>query len=161
MTEKWSPEEILDIAVRVEKNGQKFYEALEKKSEDEKLQSTWRYLKEQETEHEKIFSEMLEKANNYLVFEYGSGEYEAFLKAIASEYIFTPELIKEKIQKTFNSDLEAVDFALNMEKESILVYSALEDYVIEDRRKILKKIIAEEQKHFITLTDLKKQLIKK
>jgi len=47
-----------------------------------------------------------------------------------------------------------------MEKESILVYTALEDYVVEDKKKILNKIIEEEKKHFVMLSKLKEELSK-
>jgi len=61
MTDKWSPREILDIAVKVEKNGQRFYGTQERNADEIKLKETWRYLKEQEIEHESVFSEMLKK----------------------------------------------------------------------------------------------------
>ncbi len=158
MDNKWSPQEILDIALRVEENGEHLYAKLEEKAEDEKLKNVWKFLKEQEIGHQSKFKEMLESAGDYIVSEFGSGDYDAYLQAIASAYIFTPELIKKKIEEPFSSDQDAVDFGLQIEKESILVYTALKDYVLSDKKEIMDRIIKEEKKHVIVLTEFKKTL---
>ena len=57
MADNFSPQEILKIAVKVEENGQKLFAALEEKAKDEKVKSVWKYLKEQEDVHRKLFQE--------------------------------------------------------------------------------------------------------
>jgi rubrerythrin len=158
MQDKWSPQEILEIAEKVERHGQSLYELLESKTEDEKLKKVWIFLKEQEIRHQKVFRDMLADDHSFKVKEFGTGEYDAYIEAIASEYIFTPQVIEDKLNAEFGSDLEAVNFALGMEKESVLVYTALKEYVIEDHRHILDKIIDEEKKHVVELIKLKQIL---
>jgi len=158
MDNNWSPQEILDIALRVEENSKLLYAKLEEKTEDERLKAVWKFLKEQEIEHKSKFKDMLDNSGDYLVQEFGAGEYDAYLEAIASEYVFSPKLISEKTEKLFSSAQEAVDFGLQIEKESILVYTALKEYVIGDKQEILDSIIREEKKHVIVLTELKKTL---
>lgn len=158
MESKWSPQEILEIAEKVERYGQSLYESLEVKAEDEKLKAIWKFLKEQEVGHRRIFSDMLAESDDFKVNEFGTGEYDAYIEAIASEYVFTPQLIDERIDSKFSSDLDAVDFALGMEKESVLVYSALKDYVKEDKMHVLERIIEEEKKHIVELVRLKQIL---
>jgi len=160
MTNIFSPQEILRIAVKVEERGKKLYEALEKKSSDKKIIDLWKYLKEQEEIHRKVFQGMLDKAGDYIVSELTPGEYGAYIRAIGASYIFTEELIEKKIKESFASDLEAIDFGLHIEKESILTYSALREYMLADKWPVLDKVIAEEKEHLIKLTVLRGQINK-
>lgn len=154
----FNPQEILKIAVNVDTNGKKLYQSLEDRAGNEKLKATWKYLKEQEETHRQIFQEMLDKIGEYIVHEFSPGEYEAYLRAIASEYIFTQKMIESKINQGFSSDLEAVDFGIQIEKESILTYSALKEYILTARQGVLEKVIDEERRHLANLVFLKDQI---
>ena len=155
MRNTFNPQEIVKIAINIEENGKQLYGALEGKAKDRKLRIMCKYLKEQEEVHRKIFQEMLDNIEEYIVHEFSPGEYEAYLEAIAAEYIFTQEIIKGKLEKGFRSDLEAVEFGIFVEKESILTYSALREYMLIDKKAVLDKIIDEERKHLIDLIVLK------
>jgi len=158
MKEPFSPQEILKIAVNVEKNGRKLYEILEGRAKDEKTKNIWKYLKEQEETHIQTFEGMLDNIGSYIVYEFNPGEYEAYLRAIASEYIFTLEFIDKKIKEPALSDTEAVDFAVRIEKDSILTYSALREYILTEKQAVLDKVIEEEKKHLADLILLKTQM---
>jgi rubrerythrin len=95
-----------------------------------------------------------------MVYEFNPGEYQNYIRAISSEYIFTPQLIEEKIENNFESDLEAVNFGIEIEKESILVYSSLEEFMKLERKELIDKIIDQERKHYTDLVGLKKTLKK-
>ncbi|MCK4912429.1 MAG: hypothetical protein KAS05_01760 [Candidatus Omnitrophica bacterium] len=155
MINTFNPREIIEIAINIEENGRKLYQTLEDKTKKEKLKSMYKYLKEQEEIHGKVFQEMLDNIGECIVHEFNLGEFEAYLRAIASEYIFTQELIDEKIEKGFGDGLEAVEFGIFVEKESILTYSALREYVLPGKQVALDKIISEERKHLISLVALK------
>ncbi len=101
---------------------------------------------------------MLESSGDYFIKEFGVGDYDAYLEAIAVTYIFTPELIKRKTEELFASTLEALDFGLQIEKESILVYTALKEYVLDDKKELLDSIIREEKRHVIVLTEFRKKI---
>ena len=151
----FSPREILKIAVNVELNGKKFYESLEGKAKDGKLRAMWRYLKEQEEIHGQTFQDMLKNIGDYFIGEFSPGEYGAYLRAIASEYILTQKVMEERTKKGFSSSLEAVDFGIYIEKESILTYSALKEYILLAKQSVLGRIIKEEQKHLTDLVTLR------
>ena len=160
MTERFSPQEILKIAIKVEENGKKLFAALEEKAKNEKVKDVWRYLKEQEEAHCQVFQDMLDNVGDYLVYEFSLGEYEAYIRAIASSYIFTTQLMERKAKEGFSSDQEAIDFGIEIEKESILTYTALRDYVQTSKQEVLDKVINEEKMHLVRLTDLKEFLNK-
>ncbi|MDD5195241.1 MAG: ferritin family protein [Candidatus Omnitrophica bacterium] len=161
MTNIFNPQEILRIATKVEENGKMLYQNLEKKTKDKALQQTWKYLKEQEEIHRQIFQKMLDKAGDYIVDEFNPGEYGAYVTAIASEYIFTQELIAKKINESFASDLEAVEFGIYIEKESILTYSALREYMLTEKQAVLDNVIEEERRHLVKLTSIRQALKEK
>ena len=160
MVESFNPQEILKVAIAVEKNGKELYEALEAKTKSKELTEVWKYLKEQEIEHAKIFQDILDNSGDYLIYEYGIfGEHDAYLRALASSYIFTQELIEKKKKELFDSDLDAISFGIDIEKESIIVYLSLKDYLISDKQSILDKIIGEEKKHLVRLIDLRNRFV--
>jgi rubrerythrin len=158
MADNFSPQEILRIAIKVEENGKKLFGILEEKAKDEKVKSVWRYLKEQEDAHIKVFQDMLDNVGDYIVYEFSPGEYEAYVKAVAASYIFTTRLAERKIKDGFSSDAEAIDFGIHIEKESILTYTALREYVQTSKQVVLDKVIKEERNHLVKLTALKESL---
>jgi rubrerythrin len=155
MEKGYSPQEILKVAVDVEEKGKKIFEIFEEKAGDSRLKAVWKYLKEQEILHYETFKSMLDNIGDYVVDDYSTGEYDAYMKAIASEYIFTPELIDAKSREPFDSDLDAIDFGIFIEKQSIMTYNALREYIQGDKQNVLDKIIAEEKKHFVRLIELR------
>ena len=158
MLENYNPGEILKIAVEVEKNGKDLYALLELKSQDPQARQIWAYLKQQEEAHQKIFQEMLSRQKDYLIVEFSPGEHGSYLRAIASEYVFTQDLIKKHMREEFSSDIEAVNFGISIEKISILTYSALRDYIKKDKLSVLDKIIDEEKSHLAKLKGLKRTI---
>ena len=155
MRNTFNPQEIVKIAINIEENGKKLYAALEGKARDRKLKIMCKYLKEQEEIHHQIFQEMLDNIGEYIVHEFSPGDYEAYLRAIAIEYIFTQEIIRGKVKEGFKSDFEAVEFGIFVEKESILTYSALREYMLAGKQEVLDKVIDEERKHLVDLIVLK------
>ncbi len=159
MEKIFSPAEIIRIAVNVETNGQKLYARLEEKTANEQVKNIWRYLKDQEKRHREIFQRMLEAVDTYIVNDYSPGEYSAYLRALAAEYIITQERIEQKTKELFASDIEAVNFGIFIEKESILAYTALRDYVKPQQQKHIDNVIAEEKKHLANLCSIKRNLL--
>ncbi|MCK5394073.1 MAG: hypothetical protein KAI91_07010, partial [Candidatus Omnitrophica bacterium] len=143
----------------VEDNGRIFYEDLENKAKDEKVKEIFRFLKEEEISHGQIFQKMLDEKEDYIIYEFSNYEYESYVKAIASMYIFSEESIKSRITVPFDSEIEAVDFGIQIEKDSILTYLSLTDCLLPIKQPTLYKIIDEEKKHLVKLLELKNYLI--
>ncbi len=158
MKNNFNPAEILNISIKVEENGYNLYASLEKSAKDQKLKKVWGYLKGQEEIHRDIFGEMFKKQADYIVYDYNPPDYDNYIRAVSSEYIFIPEIIEKKIQEGFSSDRQAIDFAISIEKESVLVYTVLKEYVKKAKQYIVHNIIEEEKKHVVELVSLKECL---
>jgi len=160
MMANFSPQEIVRIAIKVEEAGEKLYAKLQYTAVDEQIKDVWGYLREQEHVHREVFQRMLDNIGDYIVDNFNPGEYDTYLRAIASEYVFTPELIERKSKEGFPNDLAAIKFGIDIEKESVLVYEAMKDFVVLERHDILDKVIKEEKKHLTLLIGLKAALKK-
>jgi rubrerythrin len=160
MGNTFNPCEILEIAIDIEEHGRKLYESLQEKAKDEKVKETWAYLKNQEADHVKLFKDMLDERRKCMVQEFVPGEYSSYLEAIASEYVFTQKLVEQKSKESFASDIKAIEFGIQMEKESILVYSAFREVLTEPEQAALDKVIIQEREHLIKFTELKSYLKK-
>jgi len=159
MTEHFEPQKVLEIALKVKESSKKLYEALSLKSSGS-LKNLWDYLSQDSELHSKVLKEMTQDSEAYVIYELSSGEYDAYLGEIIPSFRYTQEIIVRKTRELFVSDLEAVEFAIYVTIESILVYSALKNYIVPDKLDIFNKIIGDEKKHLTKLNLVKRDLWK-
>ena len=81
-----------------------------------------------------------------------------YLNALADSGIFLKDEEGANKAKQIKSDEEALDFAIQMEKDSILFYLELINMVRDSDRPIVKDILSEERKHIAKLTELRANL---
>jgi len=153
----FEPSEIFQFAIRIEENGEKFYRQMAQKFEDPKVKELFSFLANEEMKHKKIYEEMVSKIEKYEPFETFPGEYFAYLRAYADKIIFTQKKFDEEIAniKDINA---ALDYAINAELDSILYYQEIKNLVSENQGKIIDKIIEEERRHFVKLSEIKKTI---
>lgn len=159
MSVDYSPQEIVRIAIEVENSGATFYERMVKKVDSEAMKKVLCYLQDQEIVHAKNFQDLLASIDKEGIADgYGDEVYQKYVVALARQYGFTPRLVEQKLEEGFSSDRAIIEFALEMEKNAILIYSAMKTCIKNGRTAILDAIIAEEQQHVVLLTDLLSQL---
>jgi rubrerythrin len=150
--------EILQFAIRIEENGEKFYKKVAEKTDIKEVKDFFLTLAEEEVEHKEIFIKMADNIQKYEPAETYPGEYFQYLRSYADNLVFPAEVEKEMLCA---DDLECiVDFAIKRELDSIMYYLEVKDFVKESQHKILDDIISEERKHFIKLSRFKNQLKK-
>ncbi len=149
--------EVYQIAIKIEENGMKFYSDWTKKVEDKKLKDIFSALSYAEVEHRKIFEKMLKEIENYQPQELYTEEYFQYLRAYADNLIFNIQNIERKSQE-ITSVIEALNFAIEREKDSILYYQEVKNILPQSQHKEIEKIINEERKHFLDLTHIKSSL---
>ena len=82
------------------------------------------------------------------------------LRPLVDSAVFTDDDITSGVVTRVDSDIEAVDVAIGLEKDSILFYCQMKDLVPPPVQEVLDKIIVEEKSHLRDLSQIKKQLIK-
>ena len=153
----FEPSEVFQFAIRIEENGEKFYRQMVQKFEDPKVKELFSYLADEEVKHKKTYEEMVSKIEKYEPFETFPGEYFAYLRAYADKIIFTQKEFDEEIAKIKDINA-ALDYAINAELNSILYYQEVKNLVSENQRSTIDKIIEEERRHFVKLSEIKRTI---
>lgn len=155
MSDTFSGCEIVEIGINIEKNGRDFYGALAQKSTAPEIVETFEYLKEAETEHERVLEELFSQTCEYNPKEAYPEEYFSYMKALSGQYVFTEKGAGGKLAEKIKNNEEALDAAIQLEKDSVLFYEEMKKVVPEKDRSIVDKIISEEKKHVVKLCELK------
>lgn len=154
--EKFSIREIVEQAIQTEKLGNEFYTKMAEKFKDSKeMKKLFEKLAGHEVRHGKSFIELKKKLKDEE--PEGWDEVTFYLKAIVDSEFF---LGKDKCLPSLEhvkTALEAIDFALCFERDTLLYYHTLREATNE--KEILDKIIQEEKKHIIWLNNLKKSYL--
>jgi len=64
--------------------------------------------------------------------------------------------LKGSLKATLASAISAIDFAIGREMDSILYYQEVRAFVPERQKEVVDRIIEEERKHFIMLSNARK-----
>ncbi len=156
----FSGNELVDIAIGIERNGASFYESLVKSAKNEAAKRIYEYLASEERRHIEVFQGMLGSVAGYRPPETYTEEYTLYLKAFIDSRVFTDDRIAREMAQRVASDAEAIQIGLGVEKESILYYSEMRDLIRQSDLEVVNKIIEEERSHLRQLSDLKRSLSK-
>jgi rubrerythrin len=150
----FSAEEVLKIAVEIEKNGHGFYRDMLPIVTNSRIAGIFRALANQEKQHIQVFTEMLKEVGSE---EAGNDneEYQAYLKALSQEHVFIKDQQFRERVKMINTDDDALAFAAGFEQESIRFYEKIKTVVPVAGQTALEKVIAQEKLHLQKLTELK------
>ena len=147
----FSANELIDIAIRLERNAEDYYRQALKEVSDPSIESLLIYLANQEAKHIHWF-ENLERRVKTSPGEGGMLELGAtLLETLIGDQKFSLEEVDPSQIDRVES---LIELAIEFEKDSILFYELLEPF-IEDESTLenLKKIIVEENDHIARLQD--------
>lgn len=148
----FTAEEILDIAVRLEKNGEKIYRSAAQIVSKSELASLLEWMADEEVTHAENFLKMKKAVTMTAV--------DPVVEKMGRELV--DSMLGER-----GFSLEDVDFAridqvndmiatfIEFEKDTLLFYEMLDSFLdAEETRKTLNRIMAEENNHIKTLQEL-------
>jgi len=148
----FSRAEIIDLAIQIEKNGEKVYRDALQKISDQSLSSLLEWLADEEVEHAKWFSDLkptiTEAAVDPDLEEMGKTMLQ---RGLGDQTFSLTEVDFSKIEQ-----IEAViKLAIEFERDTVVFYERIES-LIEDEETMdhLKKIIEEENRHVQVLEEL-------
>ena len=148
--EKFSINEIIELAVQIEKSGYTFYnKALERKNLSSNSAELLKKLRDDEIVHEQTFKRMRTELNQEEIILSGDWqEVSSYLRAISDSHIFSKPDTAVKLATSAYDEKELIENAIKFEKDTLLFFNSINEK-IEDgaTRKILKKIIDEEISH--------------
>lgn len=147
-------EEVVDFAVQVEKNGQKFYQALADKLDNMELSLIFADLANQEAKHIVDFQRLLGDLKGISLNESYPGEYEEYVRGLAENHVFTRGV--DDAIKNIKGPADGINMALSFEKDSIIFFQELKELVSPGNVGVINNLIEEEKKHILRLIELKK-----
>jgi rubrerythrin len=159
MGDEYSIQEVIEIAIEIEKNGAAFYSALAQSADTERLRELYIYLSQEEKRHITRFQEILESVGGYQISEaYYATQYMGYMKALADERVFKDDTSVKEAADRANSPEEAIKMAIDFEKESILFLHEMYNLMPEADKSIVQKLLDEERDHLRRLSAIKTQI---
>lgn len=157
MAEIFNIDETFEIAEQIERNGARFYRKAAGIFDASRAKSLLMDLATMEDQHEKVFKDIRRKMKEKSGAEGGTIEEEParYLKAVAGGYVFPVSTDPSDKLKGDEKLSDIIDFALEIEKDSIVFYLGIREAMPEDLGKLeIYRIIKEELRHITILTDL-------
>ena len=158
MSVSFSGNELINIAIGIERRGIAFYDIMTKSTDSAEARDIFKRLADKEREHMQVFREMLDESEKFQPAETYPGEYAAYLQALVDGAVFTDDVITSELASQADSDIEAIELAINAEKDSLLFYYEMKDIIPRQAQPAVDRILAEEKSHLTQLTALKKRL---
>jgi rubrerythrin len=148
--------EILDLAVQKEEESYKLYKELAGKIEKKELEKVFTQLMNEERTHKDTYASLLSEVDD----ERTPGvkeddEYGPYMRTLIDEH----RSLSAHPPVNAGTVGEVLDYAVAREKDSILFYVGLKEFVPETKRDIVEDIIREEGRHIVRVSDLKNKLV--
>lgn len=157
----FSGKELIDMAIRIEENGEKYYSGAAASVPSDKVAELFRFLANEERNHIaflKKIARIEEGISSLVPFDPYVEEASDYIRVVADSKVFTNPDEGERLAKLAPGEKEALEVAIGMEKDSLLFYYEFIKALRERDRPVLDAIIGEEKKHLRKLITLKKAL---
>ncbi len=150
--------EIVELGIQIERNGRDFYNILVNQTENQKSKDIFKFLACEEEKHIETFQKILDSVQKHEPPGAFTEEYFAYMKAMASVYVFTEKDKGKTVAKEIQTDTEAVELGMGFEQDSIEFYEGMKKIVPPNDCKLLEELIAQEENHIKKLLDIKESL---
>lgn len=139
--------EIIEIAIRIEENGQEFYTAAaEMIRENTDVKGLFYDLADKELTHIAIFQKMADKFESES-FEFNKDDSSGYIGHLADTHIFGRKDAGAELAKTVSTAKQALEIAYKFENDSVVFYEELLKRTSSDAKKLISRIIEEEKEH--------------
>ncbi|OGS35681.1 MAG: hypothetical protein A2293_01700 [Elusimicrobia bacterium RIFOXYB2_FULL_49_7] len=162
MTDLFNMEEICSIGIEIERNGEQFYRKAAEQSQDATLKKLFLELSEWENQHITLFENIRTQTSKDKPYGHPidpDGEEGRYLKAIADSHIFIGKPDIPALVKACPTPDAILDKAIQFEKDSVTLYSALKAHVTDALGSLdVERLIQEEVLHVALLVRKKAAL---
>ncbi|MEI7896851.1 MAG: ferritin family protein [bacterium] len=143
----YSGQEIVEIAVRIEENGNEFYiAAAEMIPGSNDIKGLFYDLAEKEILHISIFQKLAEKFDAE-TFDFEAQDASDYINHLAESHIFGKPDSGKNLAKSLKTPKEGLEVAFKFENDSVAFYTELLKYTRSDSKKLVQQIIDEEKEH--------------
>lgn len=155
----YSPIEVIEMAIKTEETGKEFYTNAAKKIKSKPLAELFNFLANEETKHARTYRSLYKiiiQTPQSIPFNWE--EFSLYLKAITDSKFFLGSdkslsfITKSKTSKSL------LDYAISFEKETMLFYLEILNFINKKDKPIVDKIIAQEKEHIKKLSSIKEKI---
>lgn len=158
MTKKFSGQEIVDIAIRIEKNGEQLYKTLAEQSEFMTVKNAFNALANEEKKHIASFDRIREIVGDFKPDEAYPGEYALYLEALVRENVFAKQDMFVDLAKKVVTIEDALDLGIWFEKETLIFLHGVRDSLEKTDAPVLNELMLQEKEHLKKLVEIKRTL---
>ena len=147
----FSSADIIDLAIQIEKNGERVYRDALEGVQDQSVASMLQWLADEEVEHAKWFSELKKGVRKVPVDQRLEDMGRNILQGILGEESFS---LKEADFQNLGSMEKLINLAIEFERDTVLFFEMFESF-LEHRESLehLNKVIEEERRHIQVLKE--------
>ena len=157
----YSATEVIEMAIKTEESGRKFYQGFAKKTKSPKLKQLFEFLASEEIKHKRNFTDLYKTIKDSpQSVPYNWEEMSLYLKAITESRFFLGQTKSINLVKIAKTSKQALDFALGFERDTLLFYTEIISIVSAANRRLVEKIVAQEKNHIRQLQLMKESLTK-
>jgi rubrerythrin len=147
----YNADEIYEIGVEIERNGEQFYRAGAELTDDADVKRLLTDLANWETSHIELFSDLKEHLPTGFEedpdFDRDEQKH-AYLKAAADSHVFSRNANVQRLVERAGSPVDILKAALGFEKDSVVLYTSMKSMVPEKLgRDKIDRLIGEEMEH--------------
>jgi rubrerythrin len=143
--------EIIDLAIRIENNGENAYRKAHEEVSNPSLASMLKWLAEEEVEHEKLFAQLKEELETTVEDPKLEEMGKAILQGVLGDQAFS---IKDADFSKIEDINSLLELSVEFEKDTIIFYEMLSTFIDdEETLRQLDKIIEEENRHVQVLEE--------
>lgn len=156
----FSGKEVVDMALRIEANGQAFYRTALTRVKDPSVKAAYEHLAVEEARHAEEFGRLLQVLGDVPGPPGPAQEFAEYLSALIDSRIFVDEAGARARAQEARDDTEVVGMGMRMESETILFFTEIRDLVRREDRGVVDRILVEERDHLKRLSQLRKDLLR-
>lgn len=150
--------DILLAAQEIEVRGEVFYNRLVEITTDPDLKKVFTFLAGEETKHREIFRKLYERVGEVELPAWAEDdEYAAYLKFLLDMHTLFRLGDVDRLKKFMGTPREAIETAMGFEKDTILFFLEMLEFVPEGEKKYVRECAEEERKHLRLLAGLLKK----
>lgn len=153
-------DDVFGMAVRIEENGKTFYQGAAEMTDEENVKQLFQELADMEASHVTQFKTLRQQLGEQpqdSIWD-PEGLAQSYLSATADSHIFTKEAAENRLKGVTTAD-QALDMALQFEKDSLAFFIGIKDVVPdESSRDQVDELIDAERDHIRMLSAVKKKL---
>ncbi|HPM43774.1 MAG TPA: ferritin family protein [Candidatus Omnitrophota bacterium] len=151
--------EIIDMGIEKERKRRDFYARVSEEFSEKDLKKLFGDLSNWEEEHIKKFTEIRNSVADEEITESYQGEFTAYIRSLVDDKLYS-QVTSSSFAKNIKTPLDAIHWGMGFEKDAILFFNELIEYMPPQNKEKIRILINEEKKHIIYLSQLREKYIK-